>query len=382
MSDTPGAGELEARLERFRGVMEECRVPAALITNGCNVRYLSGFSGRDSALLVTPRQRFLLTDFRYIEEARRDIPGWTIIVEKSRRGRGGKEKELIPRGLMDKAGYVARKLRLRKLGVEAEDMRVADMRALRRAAHDASLRPQYCMVAQLRVLKSDWEVRQIEKALRIQEFALLELCRVLDEKTSEREAAARLRYLMVMAGAEDEAFDSMVLFGPRSSLPHGRPGSQVLGKRGVALVDWGARKTGYHSDLTRTFFFGTISRRLRDIHEVVGEAQRQAISRIAPGAPLSDVDAAARAVIRKAGFGKAFGHSTGHGLGLEVHEAPAVSARAKGMLRAGMVVTVEPGVYLPGIGGVRIEDDVLVTPQGHRVLSRLDRGLRWNGNKD
>jgi Xaa-Pro aminopeptidase len=147
----------------------------------------------------------------------------------------------------------------------------------------------------------------------------------------------------------------------------------------MILVDWGARVSGYHSDLTRTFFAGTISVRLRKVHEVVREAQRAAIAKVAPGVRLAEVDKAARNVIAKAGYGKQFGHSTGHGVGLNIHEAPSLSARAKGKLKPGMVVTVEPGIYLPGVGGVRIEDDVLVTARGHRVLSRLRPGVRWNG---
>jgi Xaa-Pro aminopeptidase len=143
------------------------------------------------------------------------------------------------------------------------------------------------------------------------------------------------------------------------------------------LADWGAKKAGYHSDLTRTFFLGTIPGRLREIHGLVAEAQSRAISRIAPGVPFKAVDEAAREVIRQGGCGAAFGHSTGHGLGLEVHEPPALSARAEGEFLPGMVVTVEPGVYFPGECGVRFEDDVLVTPGGRRVLSRLKRSLRW-----
>ncbi len=144
-------------------------------------------------------------------------------------------------------------------------------------------------------------------------------------------------------------------------------------------MDWGAKRAGYHSDLTRTFFLGSIPPQLRKIHGIVAEAQRQAIQRIAPGVAMSDVDAAARKVITKAGYGRQFGHSTGHGLGLDIHESPSLSSRSKGVLRPGMVVTVEPGIYLPGRGGVRIEDDVLVTRTGHRVLSRLPMGLRWDG---
>ena len=381
MRDMPPAAELRARLDRFRENLQRRRLPAALITDERNVRYLSGFSGADSALLVTKAHKFLLTDFRYAEEAGRDAAGWKVLIEKTRRLANGTEKELVPRGLMEKAGYLARKLRVRRLAVEAYNMRVSELRALRKASRGVRVKPEDPLLGELRLLKSDWEVGQIEKALRIQESCFLELCHGLAQGLSEREAAARLRYLMVQAGADDEAFQTLVLFARNSSLPHGRPGERVLRGDAIVLVDWGSRRAGYHSDLTRTFFLGSIPKRLREIHEVVVEAQRQAIGRIGPGVAFRDVDAAARDIIRKAGYGKAFGHTTGHGLGLAVHEAPTLSAQALGELRAGMVVTVEPGIYCPGVGGVRIEDDVLVTPRGHRVLSRLAKGLRWNSGE-
>jgi Xaa-Pro aminopeptidase len=207
----------------------------------------------------------------------------------------------------------------------------------------------------------------------------VQLCRQLREGITEYEAAAYLRYLMVKAGAEDQAFDIMFQIGSHSSLPHGRPTDRKLRGNTNILLDWGAKRAGYHSDLTRTFFLGTIPPQLRKIHHVVLEAQQASIAKIAPGVPMSEVDAAGRNIIAKAGYGKAFGHSTGHGIGLDIHEQPSLSSRSKGVLQPGMVVTVEPGIYLPGVGGVRIEDDVLVTPEGHRVLSKLPKGLRWNG---
>ncbi len=369
MAIVPPAEELKHRLEKFRNKLEERGLPAALIVNEKNVRYLSGFSGGDSALLVTPKHRFLLTDFRYIEEAQHTAKGWKVKVK--------------PNGLMEKTGELAKKLRLKKIGVEPGSMRLTDMRALRKAlrGRHTKIKPQDGMVGELRLLKSPWEVAQIEKALRIQEKCFEQLCKGLKHGVTEREAAAYLRYLMVKDGADDQSFEIMFQIGSNSSLPHGRPTDRKLPDSCIILMDFGAKVAGYHSDLTRTFFLGTIPRQLRKIHEILLQAQLQAIAKIAPGVAMADVDKAARSVIEKAGFGKAFGHSTGHGVGLDIHEAPSLSQRYKGHLCAGMVVTVEPGIYLPGLGGVRIEDDVLVTPNGHRVLSRLSKGLRWNGSE-
>jgi len=362
----PPRTELRARVKRFWELMERENLSGFLVTDGADVRYLSGFTGGDSTLLLSRKHKFLLTDFRYAEEARASAPGWRVVTR--------------PSELMEKAGIQARKLRIRKLGVSGEHLTVHQMKRLRKASRGIVIKPMLGLVGELRLCKSKWEVRQIEKALRIQEESFRKVCRKLTRGMHEYELAAELRYQMVKGGAEDEAFPVLCQFDRSSSLPHGRPGHRRLRSSSIILVDWGARFNGYHSDLTRTFFIGSIPKPLREIHEIVAEAQALAKARVAPGVMYAEVDEAARGFIRKAGYGKQFGHSTGHGLGLRIHEPPAVSRRGKGVLKPGMVVTIEPGIYLPGKGGVRIEDDVLVTEKGSRVLSRLPRGLRWNGN--
>lgn len=346
-------------------MLERNRLSGALITDFVNVRYLSGFPGGDSAALVTHRHQMLLTDFRYIEEAKESSPGWRIVVK--------------PPSLLEKAGTLAKKLRVRRLGVEAGHLTLGALKGLRKFARGARIKPMGQMVEELRIIKSPWEVAQIEAALRIQERCFGEVCRMLRPGLLEYEAAAELRYRMVRAGADDQAFECMFQWGSNSSRPHGRPTSRKLKRDSIVLNDWGAKYHGYHADLTRTFFLGNIPPRLRKIHEIVARAQELAVDRIAPGVEFADVDKAARSYIDKAGYGKNFGHSTGHGIGLKIHEAPTLSSRGKGKLKPGMVVTVEPGIYVPGLGGVRIEDDVLVTEKGHRKLSRVPVGLRWNG---
>ena len=365
MSALPPKAELKARLNGFREIMHRRKISSALITNEENVRDLSGFTGGDSELLITKNKKFILTDFRFIEEAQNTAKGFKITLE--------------PRGIMEKAAALAKKLRQRRLAVEPGNLRMVDVKALRKFARGIKIVPENAMVGELRLFKSPWEVAQIEKGVRIQELCFQQLCEGLRDGISEREAAAYLRFLMVKAGADDQAFQVMFQIGNHSSLPHGRPTMRTLKGDAIILCDWGAKVNGYHSDLTRTFFIGRIPPQLRHIHGLVLEAQRQAIERIAPGVEFVTVDKAARDVIAKAGFGKQFGHSTGHGVGLDIHEQPSLSMRAEGVLQPGMVVTVEPGIYLPGVGGVRIEDDVLVTENGYRVLSRLSRNLRWNG---
>lgn len=368
MPIVPPASELRSRLQQFREHMDRNKLSGALISDPVNVRYLSGFTGEDSALLVTRNRRVLLTDFRFVEEAGKTAKGWRVVTK--------------PPTVMRKAGEQAKKLKLKVLGVEKHDLNLNEVSQLRKAAKGVRIKPMPTLLSKLRSIKSAWEVRQIEEALRIQEKSLRAVYRLLKPGLMEFEAAAELRYRMVMAGADDQAFESMFQWASNSSLPHGRPSRRKLKARGIVLIDWGAKYGGYHADLTRTFFLGTIPPRFRRIHEVVREAQAEAIERVGPGVPFKEVDKAARGVIRKAGFGRYFGHSTGHGLGMQVHEPPTLSSRAEGTLHPGMVVTVEPGIYLPGLGGVRIEDDVLVTPNGKRVLSAMPTGLRFDGTNE
>ncbi len=368
MFELPPRAELKLRQERFLDALEDKGLSGAFVRDDANIRYLSGFAGHDSALLISRKHKLLLTDFRYKEEGQKTAPGFKVTLK--------------PGGLYEKAGTWARKFRLKNLAIERDVITVDALKALRKYAKRVQLKPIVSPARELRMVKSAWEVQQLEKALRIQEKCFLEVCKILKPGIKEVDAAAEMRYRMVTAGADDQSFDCMFQWGASSSLPHGRPTQKKLPTSCIILIDWGAKYNGYHGDLTRTFFLGTIPRRLRAIHGIVMEAQARAIEAIAPGKPFKDVDAAARDFITKAGYGKYFGHSTGHGIGLRIHEAPGLAKSAKGELKPGHVVTVEPGIYLAGVGGVRIEDDVLVTEKGYRILSKLPKGLRWNGSND
>jgi len=262
----PPQAELDRRLRDFRDILQDRNLTAALIVDERNVRYLSGFTGNDSALLLTKHHKFILTDFRYIEEAKRTAKGWRVVVE--------------PHGIMEKAGEVARKKRVKTLAIEPGSMRLTDMKPLRKAAGRMKFKREHGMVAELRLCKSPWEIERIEAALRIQEKCFLEFCAQIAKGITEREAAARLRYMLVKAGADDQAFDIMFQIGSNSSLPHGRPTDRALNGDSVILMDWGAKLAGYHSDLTRTFFLGKIPPLLRKIHEIVMAAQQAVIDKI------------------------------------------------------------------------------------------------------
>jgi len=231
------------------------------------------------------------------------------------------------------------------------------------------------ILAQMRRLKNDDELAAMSRAIRVAEDAFKATLLTIRPGQTELEMAARLEYEMKRRGASGPAFNTICAEGPNAAKPHAVPGNRKTRKGSAILFDWGARVGGYNSDLTRMVFVGSIPPKIGEIYRIALEAQQAAIAAIRPGRKMCDVDGVARKIITDAGYGKQFTHGLGHGLGLEVHEAPSLSWRSKEELVPGMVVTVEPGIYLPGIGGVRIEDDVLVTSRGHRVLTHLNKSL-------
>ena len=344
--------------------MRRAKVDALLLTNRFNVRYLSGFTGEDSFLLIEPRRETLLTDGRFIEQSRLECLRAKIVI------RTGRMVEALAGLLKGRA--------VRRLGVEADDMTLALKAGIEKGLKRVRLKPLGGGVSALREAKDAGEVAAIVRAIRVAEEGLLALIRGGARSfvgRTERQVAAELEYRMRLAGADGPAFESIVAAGPHGALPHYRSGDTRIRRGDPVLIDWGALVGGYCSDLTRVVFTGTIPPPIRRIYEVVKRAQAAAIAAVTAGAACRAADGAARGVIVSAGFGDAFTHGTGHGVGLEIHESPGLGRTSKQRLSAGMVVTVEPGIYLPGVGGVRIEDDVLVTESGRRRLSRLPREL-------
>lgn len=350
------------RMDRLRSAMKRKRLSALLVTDEYDLRYLTGFTGSESALLVAREEAFLLTDFRYVEEAEKTAPEATVVSRK--------------RSLAREAARILKLLRAGRVGYRADRLTQADYAELEKLLlRSCRLVPASGLVTNARRTKSSPEIERIEKACRLAEKAFRDCRSKLRPGVSELEASARLEFQMKKLGAERAAFETIFAFDANSAMPHAHPGRTKLGRSSFGLVDWGARSGGYNCDLTRIVVSGRIPRRLRRMHGVVLGAQKAAIKRIAPGVAAREVDRAARAVIEEAGWKEAFGHSVGHGVGLEVHEGPSVSPKSKDVLKPGMVFTVEPGVYFPGFGGVRIEDVVAVTEDGCRVLTRLPRAL-------
>ena len=356
----PFGGRRRAAARRARAA----KVDALLVSRPQDVAYLSGFTGEDSLLVLGPGWARLITDGRFAEQAAREC--------------GDVEIEVRAGGVGEAVGRALKGRRVRRLGVQAGQVTVQFRDALAAKLPTKRIRPTTGVVAKLREVKDDGEVRAIRKAIRVAERAFKELLALGRRKwvgRTERDLAAELDYRMRLAGAEGPAFETILAAGAHGSLPHCRPGStRIRGDRPV-LIDWGARVAGYCSDLTRVVFIGKIPPRLGKVYEVVRRAQAAGIAAARAGASCRAVDAAARGVIAEAGFGERIVHSLGHGLGRQVHESPGLGRTAKTRLRSGMVVTIEPGIYLPGTGGVRIEDDVLILPGGCRRLTSLPRNV-------
>ncbi|MBN1554953.1 MAG: aminopeptidase P family protein [Phycisphaerae bacterium] len=348
----------------LRAAARQVKIDAMLVTNPADVGYLTGFSGDDSFALLIGDKPFLLTDGRYDEQAAKECPGVEMYV------RTGKMSLAVADVLRGKG--------VRRVGVQREHVTLALHKALSDALGKRKLIELSNLAAGSRETKDDIEVRAIRKALRIAEKAFLELIaggakRFLGR--TERQIAAQLDHRMRDLGAEAPFFETIVAVGPNGSRPHHRPGSRRVKRGDPILLDWGARLGGYGSDLTRVVFTGTIPPEFTELYTIVLSAQKAGIRSIQPGKTCKSVDRAARSVIEAAGYGEKFVHSLGHGLGRDVHEAPTLTKTNPKRLRAGMIVTVEPGIYIPGVGGIRVEDDVLVTSRGAKRLSRLPRDI-------
>jgi Xaa-Pro aminopeptidase len=352
-----------ARAKRVRAAMADLGLDALLITNEKDIRYLTPFPGDDSVAVLGERSLTVVSDFRF-EEDLGALKGLARVVIR--------DGEMV--GALK---GVVEGLAPSRLGVQAEHMSVVSRKRLARAVGSGLLKDTEGLVAGVRETKDEAEVRLIRRAVRIQEAALEATLAEIGPGWTEREVAALLEHEMKSRGAEGSSFPIIAAAGANGSKPHAVPGGRKLAANRPLLIDWGARYEGYCSDMTRVFTFGRWRREIREIYRVVLEAFEAGKAAVRAGARCVDVDAAARGVIERAGYGGRFGHGLGHGIGLDIHESPRLAKRSRGELREGMVVTIEPGVYLPGVGGVRIEDDVLVTAKGGRGLCSLPTDLGW-----
>jgi Xaa-Pro aminopeptidase len=353
-----------ARRDRLRKLLHKAGVDTLLVTSFHNVTYLTGFTGDDSYLLVTRAGQILLSDSRYTTQLEEECPGLDLHIR--------------PPGeaMLDGTIKVLKQAKVSRLGIEGDSMTVGYLQRLAEKAEKVDLVTTSGTVEQLRMIKDKEEIAEIRQAVAIAEKAFAVVRAALRPEQTEKEIADALEQQMRLFGGRGASFTPIVGVGDRSALPHYRPGQKRVGEADFILIDWGALGRLYMSDLTRTLVTGKIPPKLQRIYEVVLKAQLAAIDAIRPGKTCGEIDAVARNIIEKAGYGKQFGHGLGHGLGLEIHESPRFSKKQAVKLEPGMVMTVEPGIYLPGFGGVRIEDDVLVTRSGCEVLTSVPK--RWD----
>lgn len=353
---------MNARLECLRAQLAAHGYDGFVSLSPPSNAYLAGFTGTASALVVTGREAYFLCDFRYIEQAGEQVTGYQV-----REMAGGLEK---------RAGELLAELGVSRAAYEDTAHTVWQLRQL--ALHyRGELVPDASVVRGLREVKDVDEVARIRAAAALTDDVLAEVVAGLAEGVTEREVAAQLEYGFKRRGAMGPSFDTIVLFGARSSLPHGMPGERALERGDIVMIDCGCRKAGYCADLTRTFAFATIPGAwFEEIYTLTLTAQQRALEAIRPGVPCREIDSIARGLISEGGYGDHFGHGLGHGVGLEIHEAPRLNQESETVLAPGMVVTVEPGIYLPGRGGVRIEDLVVVTETGYDLLSRSPKYVK------
>lgn len=354
------------KIAQVQAVLKSRGLHGLLVSQPENRRYLSGYSAADvsiaesaGALLVPAGgSPFLLTDFRYQLQAEEEASGFDVLVYK--RGLLAKLKKLLPA------------MGIRRLAIESNYLLHSTFVALAKTAKSIGVEPVPTsgVVEKLRCIKSEEELAKIRQAVLLNEDVFQEAHRWLRPGRTEKEVAQRIELLMKARGAEGPCFATIVAAGPNAALPHAVPGKRALQKGEALIIDMGLRLDGYCSDMTRTVVLGRPDRRTRELLRLVRKAQLAGMRKIRAGVAAQEVDRAARQVIATAGFGGNFGHGLGHGVGLAVHEAPAINQRNRKKLLAGMVVTVEPGVYIPGWGGVRLENMVVVREKGCEVLNR------------
>jgi Xaa-Pro aminopeptidase len=355
-------GQQIDRAEGLAGLLPEAGIDVMLITDLVNVRYLTGYTGSNGLAIVGAETRVFVTDFRYVQQADEQVvPTF--------------ERRQAPQELIEAIDDALPEGSLR-LGFEAAAISVRDHERLRRALPErVELIAVDGLVERLREVKEPAEVARIREASKLADAAFQELLAAGPSGRTERNLAFALAEKLHRYGAEGPSFPSIVAAGPHGALPHAVPRDVEIEPGQLVVIDWGAQLDGYCSDCTRTVSIGDPGAEAREVYEIVLEAQRTGVAAIVAGAEARDVDSAAREVIRTAGYGEYFGHGLGHGVGLAIHEAPRLSQRSEAVLRVGNVVTVEPGIYLPGRFGIRIEDLVVVTAEGCEVLTSVSKEL-------
>lgn len=351
----------KARLAGLAEAASSLGADGFLVTDIHNVSYLTGFTGSSGFVLTAHGKSVFITDFRYKAQSAEEVKGCEIVIQKSR--------------WTEDVSALVRDMGIRKLAFESRQMSYEVHSALSKKLEGVELIPSRDAVEKLRIIKDDDEVRRIAEAIKRAEDGFTENLSRVTPGMAEKDTALGLEINIRSAGALKMPFDIIVASGYRAALPHGIASDRVMAAGETVIIDFGGEAYGYQSDLTRSGVLGRPDAKQAEIYEIVLEAQKRAIELVRPGVACKDVDLAARDFIASKGYGEYFGHGLGHGVGLEVHEAPSVSYMSEDVVKPGMVFTIEPGIYIPGWGGFRIEDMVLATDDGCTVMTSLPRGM-------
>ncbi|MGY0693019.1 M24 family metallopeptidase [Virgibacillus sp. FSP13] len=348
------------KLTRLREELEANKLDALLVTSPINRRYITGFTGTAGVTIVTQNDALFITDFRYIEQATEQAKDFKIV----------EHKQLIIKEISDQL----KQLNVKRVGFEKDHVTFATYELYKKTI-DQELIPVSDIVEKLRLIKSESELTTLKQAAKIVDDAFVHIQNYIKPGVKEMDISNELEFFMRRQGATSSSFDTIVASGYRGALPHGVASDKEIQSGELVTLDYGALYQGYCSDTTRTVAVGEISDELKTIYETVLTAQLKGVEGVKPGITGKEADAIVRDYITEKGYGDYFGHSTGHGVGMEVHEGPGLSHRSSTKLQAGMVVTVEPGIYVPNVGGCRIEDDLVVTETGNERLTLAEKKL-------
>jgi Xaa-Pro aminopeptidase len=348
------------KIERLREQFAQAGIDGMLVTSPYNRRYMTNFTGTSGVALISAEKALFITDFRYVEQAGKQAKGYEIV------------QHTAP--IHEEVAKQAEKLGIQKLGFEKDHLTYSNYQDYQKV-FKGELIPVGDIIENLRLIKSESEIKILKEAADIADAAFKHILDFIKPGITELEVANELEFFMRKCGATSSSFDTIVASGKRSALPHGVASDKIIEKGDLVTLDYGALYKGYVSDITRTVAVGEPSADLKNIYQIVLDAQLLAVEKIKPGMTGKEADAIARNYIAEKGFGDQFGHSLGHGIGLEVHEKPLLSMRSDMVLQPGMVVTVEPGIYVPGLGGVRIEDDTLITSSGNETITHSTKEL-------
>lgn len=348
------------KIQKLRATFEKLGIDGFLVTSSYNRRYLSNFTGSAGVVLISNDKALFITDFRYTEQAGKQCQGYEVVQHTG--------------SIPEKLASLVQQLGIKKLGFEQDHVTYSSYQTFDKAI-DAELVPISGEIEKLRLIKDESEIKILKGAANIADAAFTHILNFIQPGKTEIEVANELEFFMRKEGATSSSFDMIVASGHRGALPHGVASDKVIEKGELVTLDFGAYYNGYVSDITRTVAVGQPDAKMQEIYHIVLEAQLRGMKGIKPGITGKEADALTRDYITEKGYGDNFGHSTGHGIGLEVHEGPGLSSKSDIVLEPGMVVTCEPGIYLPGLGGVRIEDDTIITKDGNENLNSSKKEL-------